>query len=566
LQGNFCSRISTTSRTDNSLSDIRLHRPSRSAKRIISGVPCKTRPDARRPGLLVVAVVLLGTARLVAQAPEADEAWSKGRYEVARAAYQQVLASDPRAVRANLRIGVLLSWEGKLDSALVFLGRARAAEPADPEIRIIQARVMAWNKQYDAALLHYDSVLALRPGMREAALGRAQTLAWSGQLDQAGVVYRRMIAKDSTDRDARLGSAQVSAWRGELDRAEQEYRALLRRNSRDADARVGLGYVYFWQGREEAAGRQAKYALGIDSTHKAARELRRQARKRGRSSVETSANWSNDSDENNSFWQTAGAVAPLGGGVGVFGSVDALETSDPVLVAIRIGGEAGLSFTRGALQLSGAAGARRLYPELAPERTAATYRGRLGYRPDPRFGISLGYSRLPFDEIASLIERDLDLESLEGGFDLRATSDLIIYGGGGALWLSDGNSRTSVAGGLTRKIDRRFFLGLFGRNLSYRRRGTGYFSPDRFMVVEVTTGYTHESSRWIGSLSGGLGVQQVGKRGAAQGEWHLEGRVGPRWGSGNRVELFGLVTNSAVSSTSGAFRYRSAGLTVRLGL
>jgi hypothetical protein len=42
--------------------------------------------------------------------------------------------------------------------------------------------------------------------------------------------------------------------------------------------------------------------------------------------------------------------------------------------------------------------------------------------------------------------------------------------------------------------------------------------------------------------------------------------VGPRWGAGNRVELFGLVTNSAVSSTTGAFRYSSAGVLARLTL
>ena len=31
-------------------------------------------------------------------------------------------------------------------------------------------------------------------------------------------------------------------------------------------------------------------------------------------------------------------------------------------------------------------------------------------------------------------------------------------------------------------------------------------------------------------------------------------------------EVFGLLTNSAVSSTTGAFRYRSAGILLRLGL
>lgn len=552
--------------TGNSLSDIRLHHPTRAEDDSVSRAPCKTRSEGWRRGLLLSGAILLGAVPLGAQEREGDEAWARGQYEAARAAYQRVLATNPQATLANLRIGVMLSWKGKLDSALVFLDRARAADPADPEIRLIRARVLAWDKQYENALLQYDSVLAQRPELREAKLGRAQTLAWSGRLDEAMTIYRQLIARDSTDRDARLGRAQIIGWKGDLETAEQEYRALLRRNPRDVDARTGLGYVYLWQGREAAAARQSRYALAIDSTHKAARELLHDVRRSGGSSVETSANWSNDSDENTSFWQTAGASASLGGGIGVFGSANALQTSDPVRDASRVGGEAGLSLTRGTLRLSGAAGARRLYPEVAPSRTTATYWGRVAYRPDPAVGLSAGYARLSFDEIASLIERNLDMESLEGGFDLRAASGLTIYGGGGALWLSDGNSRTSIAGGLTRKVDRKFFLGLFGRTLSYQRRGIGYFSPDRFSIFEATAGYSHESTRWTGNLSGGLGVQQVGRRGAAQSEWHVEGRVGPRWGSGNRIELFGLLTNSAVSSTSGAFRYRSAGLAVRLGL
>jgi hypothetical protein len=80
------------------------------------------------------------------------------------------------------------------------------------------------------------------------------------------------------------------------------------------------------------------------------------------------------------------------------------------------------------------------------------------------------------------------------------------------------------------------------------------------------TGYSVESASWDGRLSGGLGAQQVGRDGDGQSEWHLEARIGRRWGIANRVELFGLVTNSAISSTTGAFRYRSAGVTLRLGI
>lgn len=548
------------------MTDTRSPYPQRPDVTSLIGGPCKTRPRVWRRVLRIAALGFLGTTPLQGQQKEADSAWAQGRHEAARAAYQRVLAQNPQDVRANLRIGILLSWQGKLDSSLVFIGRARAADPIDPEIRLIQARVLAWDKQYEAAIVQYDSVLVRNPALREARLGRARTLGWWGRLDASRAMYRRMLAKDPNDTEALLGYAQVSAWKGDLAAAEEGYRKVLARNSRDIEARVGLGYVYLWQGREAAAGRQASYALAIDSTHKAGRELRRAAKEAGRPILESSANWSNDSDENTSFWQTLGVTVPVGGGIALLGSVNALETSDPVLDATRVGGEAGISITTGALYLVGAAGARRLMPEVAPDRTAETYRGRVSYRPVQLLGLHLGYSRLPFDEIAGLIERGLDLEALEGGFDLKPSPGLTLYGGAGALWLSDGNSRTSFAGGFNQKLGRELFAGVFGRTLSYDRLGIGYFSPDRFSVLEGVAGYSYESRAWLASLSGGLGAQQVGERGAAQTEWHLEGRVGPRWGSGNRIELFGMITNSAVSSTTGAFRYRSAGLSARIGL
>jgi tetratricopeptide (TPR) repeat protein len=460
----------------------------------------------------------------------------------------------------------MLSWQGKLDSAMTHIARARKADPADIDVRLAQARVRSWNKQYDGAIALYDSVLVDRPNLRDAELGKALTYSWAGRLSEAEAAYRAMIARNSSDREALLGQAQVRAWRGDLSAAEQLYRAIITKHPRDADALTGLGYVYYWQGREAAARKQAAGALAMDSTHKPAQALRRTIREVSRPAVEATANWGNDSDHNTSFWQTLSASASPAAGVGVFGSVSALETRDPTLDATRVGAEAGLSLALGRFQLLGAAGARRLNPEVAAPRTAATYRARLGYRPVPQFGLSLGYSRVPFDEIASLMERDLDLELLEGGFDARPFAGFSIFAAGSELWLTDGNSRTGLLAGFTQKLNRRFSVGLFGRTLSYEERGVGYFSPDRFSVLEATASYSLDTRFWSGSLGGGLGAQQVGERGAAQSEWHVEGRVGRRWGGGNRVEVFGLVTNSAVSSTSGAFRYRSAGLTVRLGL
>ncbi|MFL5473820.1 MAG: tetratricopeptide repeat protein [Gemmatimonadales bacterium] len=535
-------------------------------RQTVSRGQCKTRPGYWNCGVLFGCLALLVTAPLSAQQAQADEAWSHGQYETARAAYQRVLAQEPGNVRANLRLGVMFSWENKLDSSLVYLARARVGDPADVEIRLIQARVLAWHQQYDAALLRYDSVLATHPGLRDASLGRAQTLAWAGKLEQSRSLYEQILARDSTDVEAMLGRARVSAWSGDLASAEEAYHQLLTRDSRDLEARVGLGYVYLWQGREAAAERQANYVLAIEPNNKGGQELRRVAREASRPSVDASVNWSNDSDENTSLWQTLGSTATLGQGVWVFGSVNALETSDPVREATRVGGEAGLSYRTAKVQLQGAAGARRLVPEVAPPRTVATYRARASYRPVSRLGVSLGYSRQPFDEIAALIEQGLDIESLDAGLDAKPTTTLTLYAGPGAAWLTDGNSRTSFSAGLNQKIGRKFVVGVFGRTLSYEQQGVGYFSPDRFSLLEGTAGYSHETGKWGASLSGGLGAQQIGEEGAAQSEWHLEGRVGPRWSSGSRIEVFGLVTNSAVSSTTGAFRHRAAGLIARIGL
>jgi Flp pilus assembly protein TadD len=485
----------------------------------------------RAAALAACLVVSLGS-HVAAQQREGDDAWNQGRLDRARAAYEQVLASDSTAFRANLRLGLMLAWQGQHDSALALIARARRAEPNDVETRIIEAKVMAWDGRHAAAILRYDSVLVEHPGLPEAELGRARALAW----------------------------------RGDLTGAERGYRSVLAAEPRNADALAGLGYLYHWRGRERTAERYARAALAADPANPAGRELRSAVRAATGPSTELAVNWSNDSDRNTNFWQTVGASVPVAGGVHAFGSVGLLEASDPLRDATRAGGEAGLTWRVGGVELTGAAGARRLSPDTGASRTSETYRGRVSWRPVSGFGVSVAYARAPFDEIASLIERELSLESLDAGLDATLARGLSVYGGGGGLWLSDGNHRTNASAGITQKIHGGVFVGAYGRALAYERRGSGYFSPDRFRLLEGLAGYRLDSGPWEGRLGGGLGAQQIGLGGVAQTEWHVEARMGRRWGTGNRLDLFGGVTNSAVSSTSGAFRYRNAGVSLTLGL
>ena len=239
---------------------------------------------------------------------------------MALSAASQLSAQQPGPDQ-DLRTALLLARQDKLDSASVYLARARAADPQNAEIRLAQARVLSWRHRYAEAVAGYDSLLAEQPRLP----------------------------------DALLGKAQVNAWQGRLDEAKRGYRAVLIQNPRYVDALVGLGYVYHWQGQEDRAERAARSALAIDSTHQGARTLLQSLGEVG-SALDAAATWSNDSDDNTAFGQLLSTTVVLGGGVKAFAAVNALEASDRTLDDTRYGGEAGLSFDWGRLQLLGAAG------------------------------------------------------------------------------------------------------------------------------------------------------------------------------------------------------------------
>lgn len=447
--------------------------------------------------LLVGLVTLASPASAGAQQETADSAWIAGDFHLARINYERVLAADPASVRANYRLGILASWDGRLDSALALIRRARLAEPLDPDIRATEARVLSWAGRADEAIALYDSILADHP--------------------------------------------------------------------RHADALTGLGQVYLWDGQYSRAAVFAGRALAIEPDNRTAADLDRSIRAAVRPQPELTLGWSNDSDDNTSWWQTLAASYLMTDAIRLFGSVGALEASDPFRDASRLSAEAGARYGRGNLHATAALGARRLSPDSGPSRTAGAFRVSAGYRLGPA-GIGAGYAHYPFDETALLIGRDLDVDAFELEGDARLRPGLTLGAGAGYASLSDDNSRTSAILTVTQSVRRDFFVGLLARALAYDFKGIGYFSPDRFSVYEARAGYTRTGRPWSGRVSGGLGVQQVGSGGKFQSEWHLEGRLGRGWGALNMVEVFAGISNSAESSTTGAFRYRTAGVVVRIGL
>jgi tetratricopeptide (TPR) repeat protein len=450
-----------------------------------------------KPRYLNLLALLFVASPASAQQATADSAWLAGDFHLARIHYEQVLAQDPGSVRANYRLGILASWDGKLDSALVLIRRAREVEPRDPDLRTTEARILSWDGRTDQAIALYDSVVRDHP--------------------------------------------------------------------RHADALAGLSQVYLWQGKYSQARVYSSRALAADPNGRTARELDRSVRAALRPQMELTLGWSNDSDDNTSWWQTVAGSYLLSDAVRAFGSVGALETSDPLRDATRLMVEGGATYSAGNLSATGALGLRHLSPDAGSSRTAGTLR-LSGYYRLGSAGVGLGYAHYPFDETALLIERNLDVDAFDLSGDATLSPGLTLGAGTGYASLSDDNSRTSGILTLTKTLKRDFFVGVMARALGYDFKGIGYFSPDWFSVYEARGGYTRTGLQWNGRISGGLGVQQVGSGANLQSEWHLEGRLGRKWGEMNIVEVFAGISNSAESSTTGAFEYRTAGIVVRIGL
>ncbi len=429
-----------------------------------------------------------------------------------------------------------------------------------------EARVLSWAARYGPAVRLYDSVLVAHPDNTDAAVGKARTLAWANQLGRADSAFAAILARQPYNEEARVGRAQTESWRGDFTSAVAGYRAALERDSSNVAARTGLAQVYLWQGRYFDARREIRRSWALDTNHHDTRLLRQQIRASIRPQVEGTAAWNRDSDHNTSWWQTLTTSLALANRLRGFAQAGLLEASDPVRNATRLSGEAGLSWVPGNTHVTVAGGARRLEPDSAPARTEPTYRASIGYRFLPTAGIGAGYAHYPFDETALLIGRHLDVDEVSADGDWTIRRGLSLGAGASRAWFSDNNTRTAGVLALTQTVQRRFFLGAFGRVMEYDFKGFGYFSPDRFSLLEGRGGYVYEGPVWTARLSGGLGIQQIAKGAASQSEWHLEARLGRAWGVANAVEVFGGITNSAASSTTGAFRYGTAGVTIRLGL
>jgi hypothetical protein len=195
-----------------------------------------------------------------------------------------------------------------------------------------------------------------------------------------------------------------------------------------------------------------------------------------------------------------------------------------------------------------------------------SYRSSLSFSLPGRLTAGAGFAHHPMDETAALIGSGLELDELEASAEAEVGHGIALSANGGAARLSDGNRRASGLAAAMHSFGPRGSAGVLGRVLSYERRGTGYFSPDRFALAEARGTLALARGAWSGRLNGGFGSQQVGAGAAGQFAWRGAAQLKFRWGPVNDVETSIGASNSAASSSTGAYRYMTADVALRLGL
>lgn len=496
----------------------------------------------------------------------ADSAWTLGDHAAAAEAYRHVLASDSTSVRALLRLGLLASWRDDLATALPLLQRARALEPADLDIQLSEARILSWMSRFEQALAAYDSILTRFPDSEEASLGRARTLSWAGRLDHADSAYARIARQHPRSIAPLLGQAQVAAWRGEPHRSAALYLRAQEMAPLDPDVLTGLARARLGEGRAREARRVLQRALAADSTHRDALALRAEVDLALRPRLEMGLVWSEDSDGNVTWSQWGGSSLWLAPGLTASAAAGVLEASDPARHASRRHGEFGLSAAHASRQLSAAVGVRSLRLDGTGERSLPSGRLLLTQRVNRSLTLGADWSRTPLDETAVLIGRGLSASVIGASLEASLAGRLGVSVSAGRGELSDGNRRQHGVIGVDGGSPRRLRAGLLARQLSYDVRGQGYFSPDRFRLIEARLLRTWERGAWSARLEGGLGGQQTARGAPNQAEWHLGGRVGRRWAKANRFEVFFETSEGGWRAESGAYRHRAMGASLALGL
>lgn len=180
------------------------------------------------------------------------DAWAAlqaGRYDLAAALYQQVLAADPGDVAAAGNLGVALEALGRDAEAEAAFRRAVALAPNLAEAHSSLGYVLFKLSRPKDSMAACRRAIALRPDLADAHSNLSAALVALGRAGEAAEAAARALRLNPGHKQAHVNLGFARQAGGDLAGAEAACRAALAIAPLDADAHFNLSTVLLTQGR-----------------------------------------------------------------------------------------------------------------------------------------------------------------------------------------------------------------------------------------------------------------------------------------------------------------------------
>ena len=194
----------------------------------------------------------------------AVEHHTAGRLAQAAAAYQQVLAIEPRHFDALQLLGALATQSGKPEMAVELLSRALEVDPAYSTAHCNLASANRALGRTELAIGSYRRAIELEPGNFDAHYNLAQLLRGLGRLDDALASYQTALALKPAFAPTHNDIGAVFGQKGQWNEAVVSLREAISLQPDLVDAHCNLANALTQQGQLAEAFASCRNALALD--------------------------------------------------------------------------------------------------------------------------------------------------------------------------------------------------------------------------------------------------------------------------------------------------------------
>ncbi len=198
-----------------------------------------------------------------------------GKYDLAVAEYERLVASDPKSIDKRISLGELYDIKGDSTNAIRIYQQAAQVWPNDVQVGLALAGALANAGRNGEARTQYEKIVMSYPdnpgALNNAAFFLSNT---GGNLDEALKLAQRALEKAPGQPGFSDTIGYIYLKKGQRDSAIQTFSNLVRKYPQYATFRYHLGLALYENGDHSGARRELEAALADHPAHQDERRIR----------------------------------------------------------------------------------------------------------------------------------------------------------------------------------------------------------------------------------------------------------------------------------------------------